>query len=237
MELGKWVLSVNVNKTEITEIKREDDTTHKRWRHTNKLGSLLGDAEDVLRRKTLANSAMAKLKKGWLRAKGLGVGIRCRLYNAFVKPILLYNAGTWGCSFNDLRKLDSFHRRQLRSLLGMEWPRRISTNGIYNKCMCSCISEDVVDARWRLFGHVLRMNPDAPANKAMEDYFDRCDIPFRGRPRSTLPTALNKDLTRVRKNLKTGGRSGRIEITRTRQRKMEKLTLNIVTLSVAHAGL
>ncbi|XP_029655531.1 uncharacterized protein LOC115229293 [Octopus sinensis] len=94
MELGKWVLSVNVNKTEITEIKREDDTTHERWRHTNKLGSLLGDAEDVLRRKTLANSAMAKLKKGWLRAKGLGVGIRCKLYNAFVKPILLYNAGT-----------------------------------------------------------------------------------------------------------------------------------------------
>ena len=58
------------------------------------------------------------------------------------------------------------------------------------------LSEEITKARMRLFGHCLRMNKDAPAQKAMEYYFDTKPgmKQFRGRPRTTLASVLNQDV-------------------------------------------
>ena len=52
----------------------------------------------------------------------------------------------------------------------------------------------VIHARWKLFGHILRLPPNVPANKAMTAYFSHPGEGWRGRPRTTLPTVLNDDL-------------------------------------------
>ena len=52
--------------------------------------------------------------------------LRLRLYNAFVRPVLLYKAGTWGQTGSETNKLNAFHRKQLRLLIGIKWPQRIS---------------------------------------------------------------------------------------------------------------
>ena len=49
--------------------------------------------------------------------------------------------------------------------------------------------------RWRLFGHILRRDREIPANKAMEGFFVSQADKFRGRPITTLPVVLNKDLS------------------------------------------
>ena len=55
----------------------------------------------------------------------------------------------------------------------------------------------LLESRWRLFGHILRRNSEIPANKLMNSYFISHGSKFRGRPLTTLPVVLNKDLTRV----------------------------------------
>ena len=50
------------------------------------------------------------------------------------------------------------------------------------------------NARWRMFGHALRMNDDTPAKHAMLHYFVERKSNFLGRPRTTLPTVISKDL-------------------------------------------
>ena len=50
--LGEWFLYVNVDKTERTNTKREIDCVAEKWRTTKKLGSLLGDVEDLSRSQT-----------------------------------------------------------------------------------------------------------------------------------------------------------------------------------------
>ena len=78
---------------------------------------------------------------------------------------------------------------------GSKWGLSIRTN---RRCRCRPISENVKSARWRLFGHVLRMPLDAPAQQAINYYFADTGVgTFRGRPRTTLPTALSADLRRV----------------------------------------
>ncbi|GFO50534.1 hypothetical protein PoB_007703900 [Plakobranchus ocellatus] len=56
----------------------------------------------------------------------------------------------------------------------------------------------VLEARWRLFGHVLRRDRNIPANKAMLFYFsDNKRARGRSRPQTTLPITLNNDLKKL----------------------------------------
>ncbi|GFO40159.1 hypothetical protein PoB_006666400 [Plakobranchus ocellatus] len=50
----------------------------------------------------------------------------------------------------------------------------------------------VLEARWRLFGQVLRRDRNIPANKAMLFYFSD-NKRARGRPLKTLPITLNNE--------------------------------------------
>ena len=47
-----------------------------------------------------------------------------------------------------------------------------SNSNLYERCECREISTDVMDMRWRLFGHVLHLDEKAPVNQAMSAYFN-----------------------------------------------------------------
>ena len=201
--LAEWSLTINASKTERSSVCRHADRVDEEWRMTRKLGSLLGEAEDVARRKQLANVAFRKLSTVWFRRSRISLLLRLRLYDSFVVPVLVYNMGTWGLTKTELERLDAYHRRHLRQIIGIQWPHRISNTALYRRCRCRPISENVKSARWRLFGHVLRMPLDAPAQQAIDYYFADTGVgTFRGRPRTTLPTALSADLRRVGRTLR-----------------------------------
>ena len=58
-------LLVNETKTEHTVIERKKEKNKEEWRNVKKLGSLLGDSEDVVRRKQLAIVANKDLNQLW----------------------------------------------------------------------------------------------------------------------------------------------------------------------------
>ena len=201
--LAEWSLTINGSKTERTRISRHADRIEEVWRMTRKLGSLLGEAEYVARRKQLANVAFRKLMTVWFRRAHISLQLRLRLYASFVIPVLTYNMGTLGLTQADLVRIDTYHRRHLRQLIGVHWPNRISNVALYHRCQCRPISESIVTARWRLFGHVLRLPRDAPAQRAIDHYFaDTEAAAFRGRPRTSLPTTLCSDLRRIGRTLR-----------------------------------
>ena len=94
--LAEWSLTINASKTERFSVCRHADRVDEEWRMTRKLGSLLGEAEDVARRKQLANVAFRKLSTVWFRRSRISLPLRLRLYESFVVPVLIYNMGTWG---------------------------------------------------------------------------------------------------------------------------------------------
>ena len=170
---------------------------------TRKLGSLLGEAEDVARRKQLANVAFRKLWTVWFRRTHISLHLRLRLYASFVIPVLTYNMAKWVLTQADLVRIDTYHRRHLRQVIGVHWPNRISNVALYHRCQSRPISESIITARWRLFGHVLRLPRDAPAQRAIDHYFaDTEAATFRGRPRTSMPTSLCSDLRRIGRTLR-----------------------------------
>ena len=120
---------------------------------------------------------------------------RLRLYNAFVLPVLTYNCGTWGLKHNEIESLDAFHSRQLQHLIKVFYPITISNTELYRHCQTDPISVIAKNARWRLFGHILRLPVDTPANISMTTYFESRALHGRvGAPRTTLSVVLDRDL-------------------------------------------
>ena len=198
--LAEWSLLINAAKTERTSVSRQADRAHEPWRTTRKLGSLLGKTEDVARRMQLANVSFHKLWTVWFKGAQISLHLRLRLYSAFVLPVLEVS---WGLTKTELNRLDAYHRRLMRQIIGVRWPHRISNDALYRRCQCSPISAAIRAARWSLFGHVIRLPLDAPAQRAIDFYLEDTGTPkFRGRPRCTLPTTQGDDLRRIRRQLR-----------------------------------
>ena len=66
---------IDESKMEHTSIHRKNTLDVDKWRKTRKLGSLLGDVEDVTRRKQLAAVAFQRLWPLWIRKRNISEGI------------------------------------------------------------------------------------------------------------------------------------------------------------------
>ena len=190
--LSKWNLTVNKSKTEFSTISRTSES----WKETKKLGSLLDTASDIERRKSLATIAFRKMYTIWVRRKKISEERLIRLYKALIIPILLYNSGTWATTKSTFEKLDAFHRRQLRSLLGIKWSDKVTNEELYRRSESQPLTLHITVARWRLFGHILRRPEDIPANRAMQAYFEpSTKTCYRGKAPISLPKLLDEDLS------------------------------------------
>ncbi|CEG41279.1 uncharacterized protein PHALS_11636 [Plasmopara halstedii] len=136
--------------------------------------------------------------KIWIWPSKTSEATRLRLYTCYKLPILLYNCGTWALTYAELCGLESFHRRQLRKVIGVSYPETISNDDLYTRTGAEPLRYHLLKRRWTLFGDILRLSmktPDIPAYRHMEAYFGPSDQPkFRGRRRTTLPEVLDADL-------------------------------------------
>ena len=104
----KWERTAIVTPINGSASSRLTDEQHA-WRKTKKLGSQLGDEEDIARRKLLATAAFKSLRKLWEQRRVTRIGTRIRAYNALVQPVLLYNCGTWGITEGVMEGLEVYH--------------------------------------------------------------------------------------------------------------------------------
>ena len=246
--LGRSNLKVNEDKTEDTILRRakhdkKNKETNEPWRNTIKLGSKLGDKEDIQRRKNLSTGKMTQMTKIIRKKKIRRIDKIMKLYNALVRSILLYNACTWGVDLTDEKNLNSFHRRQLRQVAGVFYPDKISNEKLYKLTKAKPISIEITRSRWKMFGHTLRMHEKTPARKAMRYFFQ---VPegrskFRGRKRSTIVTALNRDIIITRQhnpqfrlpNLKTELDLRNIRVKATNRKHWQKIVRMVTDAAYA----
>ncbi len=86
-----------------------------------------------------------------------------------------------------------FHlkRLKLRRVLGVPWPFKMSKNTLYEKCTAKSLGLATRLFRWNLFGHVIRLSLDMPAQMAVNYYYNTKEVAkSKGRPVVTLPVLL-----------------------------------------------
>ncbi|CAH1277378.1 Hypp9590 [Branchiostoma lanceolatum] len=130
--LPEWKLHANAGKTERVHICHEKDREEEEWRRKKSVGSRLGISDDIEERIQLANVAMRKMWSMW-GTQHISLELKLKLFQVYVIPVILYNAGTWGLTEQLAYKIDSWHRKQLRLLTGHIYPNCISNVKLYNK--------------------------------------------------------------------------------------------------------
>ena len=192
-------LIVNEGKSEETIINQLKYKNEEEWSKMKKLWSLLECYWNMKRCIQLSYVAFNTIKKIWYHQK-IHINKKLQLYKSTVKPILLYNSGTWGLIKKEQNKIDVTHRTQLRLLIN---DKKICNNKLYKKCKEEEISVIIKRNKWKCFGHILQLPLNTPANESMKYYFK---VPekikkYLGIPRTMLPTSIDKDIKQtVKKN-------------------------------------
>ena len=81
--------------------------------------------------------------------------------------------------------------------------QKFTSMSLFLRCHKACtgskpLSRIIQSARWRMLGHMLRLDTSSPVQQAMSAYFQPGSSGFRGRPRTTLPRSINNDLKNSR---------------------------------------
>ena len=72
---------------------------------------------------------------------------------------------------------------------------------VYSRCECKPLRYNLLKARWKCFGHILRRDKDIPAYTQMETYYEMSGTKWPGKRMMCLPLRLHTDLQMVNKKL------------------------------------
>ena len=136
-----------------------------------------------------------KYKKIWSKKK-LKLEIKIKLYDALVLSLMLHNSSCWASTKVVLEKVNTCHRKHLRRIVNIKWPKTISNQKLYDMTNSKPLDERIECSRIRLFENILTSEENSPAYTSLifavanHDNFNS----RKGRPRSNLLTLLRKDM-------------------------------------------
>jgi len=79
----------------------------------------------------------------------------------------VYGSEAWILLQEDLGKLEGFHMRCQRMILGVRWHDFIRNTEVANTTNLPCIRDIITRRRNSLFGHVVRLDHHTPAHRAL----------------------------------------------------------------------
>jgi len=114
-----------------------------------------------MRRIGLASSVIDSLSRIWSQ-RHLSLTTKCRLYSSCILAVLLYACEMWTLTKADWKRLESFHLRYQKRILGIKWSDFITNAEVYTRSGLQSIQSIVRRRRLSLFGHVVRMPDNVP---------------------------------------------------------------------------
>ena len=111
------------------------------------LSNNLNPALELQMRRNNATTAFRGLYRIWSRKNDISKAAKLRLWRAVVRPHFLYNAAAATYLTKEAEALDSLQRRQLRILLGVRFPARMSNEDTHRISEELPISIQIVEAR------------------------------------------------------------------------------------------
>ena len=138
-----------------------DDATLKNVENFTYLGSCLSsDAsldKEIAIRLSKASNSFGRLRPRVWNERGLKEETKIAVYRAVVLSSLLYGCEPWTCYRRHLKKLDQFHLRCLRKILGNTWMNKVSNQDALRRENLPGLEALITKAQLQWSGHVMRM--------------------------------------------------------------------------------
>jgi hypothetical protein len=132
-----------------------------------------GTRKDVETRIQKARGTFTGLRKIWM-AHYINKDTKIKLFNVYVKSVLLYGCQTWLVTCEIQRKLQSFVNRCLRYIMKIWWPRVISNEKLWEMTGQISINKEIRNRKFGWIGHTLR-----------KDYSELCKAALQWNPQGT----------------------------------------------------
>ncbi|XP_046978621.1 uncharacterized protein LOC124544203 [Vanessa cardui] len=124
----------------------------------------------------------------------LTVRTKILVYQAWILSILLYGAETWTSYAKQEYRLNAFHMRCVRNILGVTWKDRITNKAILTKAQLPSLSALLKQRRLRWVGHVHRMDASRLPRKVLLGAVANAKRNV-GRPLLRFKDCVKRDLT------------------------------------------
>ena len=105
-----------------------------------------------------ANSAFNKLDKRLWSKSGIRLETKVMVYRAVVLSCLLYGSEAWTLNAKQIRRLERFHQKCLRSICRIKWYHKIPDFEVLDRCKTSSLQTFLDKNKLRWTGHVIRMD-------------------------------------------------------------------------------
>jgi Reverse transcriptase (RNA-dependent DNA polymerase)/Endonuclease-reverse transcriptase len=137
---------------------------------------------DLRCRTAQALAAMSYLRVIW-RNRYISLKTKLRLLDCLVIPIALYGCETWTLNSTDLKKLQAFGMKCLRTILNITWKDHITNQEVATRTSrAEGYTVDIVRHRQHTWlGHVLRMDGNRLPKISLQAHAH--NTRYRGRPR------------------------------------------------------
>ena len=114
--------------------------------------------EEIKNRLSRANYSFGRLaKKVWLN-RHVSPRTKVKVYKAFVITSLLYGCQSWCTNKRYIKKLEAFHQKCLRRILGIKWQQHVTNNLVLERAGMPRTDSMISSLRCRWLGHVGRMD-------------------------------------------------------------------------------
>lgn len=152
--LGQNVSNIPVIKLGNSTLKVVDEFTY--------LGSTISNSlsldSELNRRIGKAASAMARLSARVWENRMLTTNTKMQVYQACVLSTLLYGSEAWTLYSHQECRLNTFHLRSLRKILGIKWQDHIPNTSVLELAGIQSMYAILSQRRLRWLGHVKRMD-------------------------------------------------------------------------------
>ena len=186
------VMMLNVSYKAPMKVNGEDLRTTEEFTY---LGSTVrhdgGAGSDIRNRLSKARNAFKMLNNVW-KTSQYSTKTKLRLYQSCVLPTLLYGSECWRMTESDLKKLSTFHTKNLRRILRVLWPETISNQQLLARCNQESMDTIIMRRRWRWIGHVMRREPSNITRTAL--HWTPEGKRKRGRPKNTWRRTVEGEL-------------------------------------------
>jgi len=97
----------------------------------------------------------------------LSIATKLRVYQTCVVPVLMYGSDTWTLLISDMQRLHAFQMQCQRRIFSIKWYDHVRNIEVASLTGLEPMSTIVSAQRSSLFGHIVRLATDTPANRTL----------------------------------------------------------------------
>ena len=122
---------------------------------------------DVESRVTQASKSIGRLHSRIFDNHHLALSTKIRIYDAICLSVLLYGSETWTLYPRQMRMLEKWHMRALRSILKVTWRDKVTNSEVRRRTASATLLGIFCRPQLRWLGHVIRMSNDRLPNPVL----------------------------------------------------------------------